>query len=161
MKYTFLLALTAALMAVATPSRAQTSVEDSVGTVLGTLFKSMKNADTAAIREVFTDGAMLQVVGTGKNGNTSVQTATVDDFLTRISGLGKNAADERININGIKIDGPLALVWAPYSFYLKGSFHHCGLDTFQLIRTAKGWKIQFIMYTGRANSCPTGTPDVP
>jgi hypothetical protein len=161
MKYTCLLALTTALIVVATPSRAQTTAEDSVRTVLAALFTGMKNADAAAIRQVFTDSAMLQVVGTGKDGNTTAQTATIDGFLARIGSLGAGAADERIHIDGIKIDGPLALVWAPYSFYLKGSFHHCGLDTFQLIRTAKGWKIQFIMYTGRKDACPAGTPDAP
>jgi hypothetical protein len=161
MKYTFLLALTAAFMAVATPSRAQTSAEDSVRTVLAALFTGMKNADAEAIRQTFADSAILQVVGTGKDGNTFVKTTTIDDFLSRIGSLGKGAADERIHIDGVRIDGPLALVWAPYSFYLKGNFNHCGLDTFSLIRTAKGWKIQYVIYTGRKDACPAGTPDAP
>jgi hypothetical protein len=161
MKYIFLLALTAALITVSTPSRAQLSAEDSIRTVLAALFTGMKNADAGAIRQTFTDSAILQVVGTGKDGNTSVQTATIDGFLSRIASLGKGAADERIHIDGVRIDGPLALVWAPYSFYLKGSFNHCGLDTFQLVRTAKGWKIQYIIYTGRKDACPAGTPDAP
>jgi hypothetical protein len=97
----------------------------------------------------------------GKDGNTSVKTTAIDDFLARIGSLGKGAADERIHIDGVRIDGPLALVWAPYSFYLKGSFNHCGLDTFSLIRTAKGWKIQYVIYTGRKDACPAGTPDAP
>jgi hypothetical protein len=163
MKYTFLLAVTAALMAVATPSCAQTIAndEDSVRTVLAALFTGMKNADAGAIRLVFTDSAVLQVVATGKDGNTFVRTTTIDDFLSRIGSLGKGAVDERIHIDGVRIDGPLALVWAPYSFYLKGSFNHCGLDTFSLIRTAKGWKIQYVIYTGRKDACPAGTPDAP
>lgn len=158
MKYTFLLALTAALITVTTPSRAQTSAEDSVRTVLAALFTGMKNADAGAIRQAVTDSAILQFVGTGKDGNTSVLTITVDQFLARIGSLGKDAADERIHIDGVRIDGPLALVWAPYSFYLKGNFNHCGLDTFQLIRTATGWKVQYVMYTGRKDACPAGTP---
>ena len=158
MKYTFLLALTAALIIVTTPSRAQISAEDSVRTVLAALFTGMKNADAGAIRQAFTDSAILQFVVPGKDGNTSVKTTAIDDFLARIGSLGKGAADERIHIDGVRIDGPLALVWAPYSFYLKGSFNHCGLDTFQLIRTATGWKVQYVMYTGRKDACPAGTP---
>jgi hypothetical protein len=163
MKYTFLLALTAALVAVATPSRAQTTSNDydSVRAVLATLFTGMKNADAGAIRQAFTDSAILQVVGIRKDGNTSVHTTTIDDFLARIGSLGKGVADERIHIDGVRIDGPLALVWAPYSLYLKGNFNHCGLDTFQLIRTASGWKIQYVMYTSRGDACPAGTPDAP
>jgi Putative lumazine-binding len=158
MKYTCWLALTAVLITVATPSQAQTSAEDSVRTVLAALFTGVKNADAGAIRQAFTDSASLQFVGTGKDGNTSVLTLTIDAFLARVGSLGKDAADERIHIDGVRIDGPLALVWAPYSFYLKGSFNHCGLDTFQLIRTATGWKIQYVMYTGRKDACPAGTP---
>lgn len=161
MKYTFLLVLTVALITIATPSHAQVPAEDSVRTVLAALFTGMKNADAAAIRETFTDSAILQFVGIDKDGNTSVKTTSIDDFLARIGSLGKGAADERIHIDGVRIDGPLALVWAPYSFYLKGNFNHCGLDTFQLIRTAKGWKVQYVMYTGRKDACPAGTPDAP
>ena len=161
MKYTFLLVLTVALITIAIPSHAQVPAEDSVRTVLATLFTGMKNADAAAIRQAFTDSALLQFVGTDKDGNTSVKTTSIDDFLARIGSLGKGAADERIHIDGVRIDGPLALVWAPYSFYLKGNFNHCGLDTFQLIRTAKGWKVQYVMYTGRKDACPAGTPDAP
>ena len=158
MKYIFLLVLTAALITVTAPSYAQNSAEDSVRTVLAALFTGMKNADAPAIRQAYTDSAVLQFVGTGKDGNTAVLTTSIDDFLARIGSLGKGAADERIHIDGVRIDGPLALVWAPYSFYLKENFNHCGLDTFQLIRTATGWKIQYVMYTGRKNACPAGTP---
>ncbi len=161
MKYTFLLALTVVLITVATPSRAQTTAEDSVRTVLAALFTGIMNADAGVIRQAFTDTAVLQFVGAVKDANTSVLTLTIDGFLARIGSLGKGAADERIHIDGVRIDGPLALVWAPYSFYLKGSFNHCGLDTFQLIRTAAGWKIQYVMYTGRKDACPAGTPDAP
>ena len=158
MKYTFLLALTAALITVTTPSHAQISAEDSVRAVLAALFTGMKNADAGAIRQAFTDSAILQFVGPDKDGNTSVKTTAIDDFLARIGSLGKGAADERIHIDGVRIDGPLALVWAPYGFYLKGNFNHCGLDTFQLIRTATGWKVQYVIYTGRKDACPAGTP---
>src|ERR1700761_1885246 len=108
MKYTFLPVLTAVLINVGTPSFAQNTAGDSVRTTLAALFKGMKNADAGAIRRAFTDSAILQFVVTGKDGNTSVRTTTVDDFLARIGSLGKGAADERIHIDGVRIDGPLA-----------------------------------------------------
>ena len=94
-------------------------------------------------------------------GKSSVRTTAIPQFIERISSLGKGGADERVHIDWVKVDGPLAMVWAPYSFYLKGKFSHCGIDTFQLIRTGKGWKIQYIIYTSRVNDCPIGTPDAP
>lgn len=158
MKYLFLLAITIAIVGI--PARAQ-STEDSVRAAVGAIFTAMKNADPIQIRDAFTDSAILQSVSTDPMGKTSVRTTSISQFMERISSLGKDAADERVHIDWVKVDGPLAMVWAPYSFYLKGKFSHCGIDTFQLIRTAKGWKIQYIIYTGRANACPLGAPGAP
>jgi len=45
------------------------------------------------------------------------------------------------------MDGPLAMVWAPYHFYYNGTLLHCGVDSFQLIRTGGVWKILYIVDT--------------
>ena len=46
---------------------------------------------------------------------------TVQGFVDFVSSQKKGAADERIEFEMIKIDGPLASVWAPYKFYLMAS----------------------------------------
>ncbi|MDG1509236.1 MAG: hypothetical protein P8Q53_05605 [Flavobacteriaceae bacterium] len=48
-------------------------------------------------------------------------------------------------------DGFIASVWAPYDFYLKGSFSHCGVDLFYLVKTDKVWKIAHFGYTRNKN----------
>lgn len=50
--------------------------------------------------------------------------------------------------------GRMAVVWTPYDFYRDGEFSHCGVDVFNLIRTASGWKISGIMYTVEPTGCP-------
>jgi len=55
--------------------------------------------------------------------------------------------------NLIKIDGPLAFVWAPYNFFYKGKFSHCGVDCFAMVRMNGSWKIQYIIDTRRKNAC--------
>jgi hypothetical protein len=65
----------------------------------------------------------------------------------------KGAADERISFETVKIDGPLAIVWAPYNFFFNGQFSHCGMDSFQLVRFGKEWKIQYIIDTRRRTGC--------
>ena len=137
------------------------SAEDSVKTAINALFVGMKNADTNQVRNAFSDSAILQSIITDPMGNSPVRTTAISQFLIRLSSLGKDAADERVHIDWVKVDGPLATVWAPYSFFLNGKFHHCGVDTFQMLRTSMGWKIQYIIYTGRMNGCPLGTPDAP
>jgi hypothetical protein len=163
-KYTCLLALTIAFAAMA---RAQSgpavspSTEDSVKSAVNALFTGMKDADAGEISHSFTDSAILQSITTNTEGKTIARSEDLARFNTMISKLGKGDADERIRIDLVRVDGPLAIVWAPYSFYYKGKFTHCGVDSFQLLRTAAGWKIQYIIDTRRTTSCELGGPATP
>ena len=45
-------------------------------------------------------------------------------------------------------DGYIASVWAPYDFYLNGSFSHCGVDLFYLVKNNNNtWKIAHFGFT--------------
>jgi len=63
------------------------------------------------------------------------------------------AYDERITFDLVKIDGELAMVWAPYKFYLGEKFSHCGVDAFQLVKINNNWKIQYLIDTRRRQGC--------
>jgi len=132
--------------------KAQTA-EDSVKAVVNQLFDGMKNSDASTIRSVFADSALLQSVGKDKEGKTVIENDQVTEFATLIGGLKKGIADERIIIESIKIDGPLAIVWAPYKFYYDGKFSHCGVDSFQLVFINGQWKIQYLIDTRRKQPC--------
>jgi len=128
------------------------ATEDSVKAAVNLLFEGMKNSDAVAIRNAFADGAVLQSIGT-KEGKTIIRDESVKDFSASISKIAKGDADERIQFETIKMDGPLALVWAPYKFYYKGQFSHCGVDSFQLVRINGVWKIQYLIDTRRKQPC--------
>jgi len=127
----------------------QQNSEDSVRAAVNHLFTAMKNSDEDMIRHSFTDSAILQTIVTDKEGKTSARTVAIADFAAAIAKMQMGDADERIKFEVVRIDGPLAIVWAPYSFYYKGQLNHCGMDSFQLLRTAGGWKIQYIIDTRR------------
>jgi len=131
--------------------RAQ-ATEDSVKAAVNLLFEGMKNSDAVAIRNAFADSAVLQSIGT-REGKTIIRDESVKDFSASISKIAKGDADERIQFETIKMDGPLALVWAPYKFYYKGQFSHCGVDSFQLVRINGIWKIQYLIDTRRKQPC--------
>ena len=57
--------------------------------------------------------------------------------------------EERITNYDIKIDDPLASVWAEYEFYIDGKLSHKGVDAFQLFKSNAGWKIIQICDTRR------------
>jgi hypothetical protein len=144
MKYFLSFALLLSLNA----TRAQ-STEDSVKDAVNRLFTAMITADPVLLQSVFADSAVLQTIVTAKDGGISVRNERVQDFVDAIAKRNKGDLDERIRFDVIKIDGPLAIVWAPYAFYLKGVKHHCGTDSFQLLRVAGGWKIQYLIDTRR------------
>ncbi|HEX6179652.1 MAG TPA: nuclear transport factor 2 family protein [Chitinophagaceae bacterium] len=129
------------------------SAEDSVKATVNQLFEGMKNSDANAIREAFADSAILQTIGRNQQGQTTIRTDAVSGFAEQISKLPKGAADERITFETIKIDGPLAIVWTPYTFHYNGNLSHCGVNSFQLVRINGKWKIQYLIDTRRRQGC--------
>jgi hypothetical protein len=129
------------------------SAEDSLKTVINTLFTGMKNADSVLFKSAFSNNAVLQTITRNKEGKMIVITEKIDEFASSVGKLKKDSADERIQFETIKIDGPLAMVWTPYNFYFNGKFSHCGVNSFQLVRFDGIWKIQYIIDTRRKQGC--------
>ncbi|MEJ0101063.1 MAG: nuclear transport factor 2 family protein [Bacteroidota bacterium] len=149
MKYIFIL-LTATIYM--TKINAQTA-EDSVKAVVNKMFDAMRNADAGSLKSVFSENIVFHSIASAKDGSVVVKIEDPKDFIDFISKEKKGAADEQISFETIKIDGPLALVWAPYKFYYNGKFSHCGVDSFQLVKINGEWKIQYIIDTRRKQGC--------
>jgi hypothetical protein len=128
--------------------QAQTT-EDSVKAAVNQLFDGMKNADAALLKAAFADSAILQTIARDKEGKFYIRNEKLADFAAFVAKQDKGAADERIEFETVRIDGPLAIVWTPYKFYYKGQFSHCGVNSFQLVRLKGEWKIQYIIDTRR------------
>jgi hypothetical protein len=129
------------------------NAEDSVKAVITTLFSAMKSGDAASLQTVFSDSALLQSVARTPEGKILVRNESIKDFIAFIGKQTAGAADERIEFETVKIEGPLASVWTPYTFYFKGKFSHCGVNSFQLVRINGNWKIQYIIDTRRKEGC--------
>ncbi|MBL7731151.1 MAG: nuclear transport factor 2 family protein [Chitinophagaceae bacterium] len=150
MKY-FLILLTVCLCGNAV--KAQTA-EDSVKTVINNLFTAMKTADPVLLRKCFADSMVLQTISRTKEGQVRIINEKPDSFIDFVSKEKPGDADERITFETVKVDGPLAIAWTPYSFYYKGKFSHCGVNSFQLVRFNGEWKIQYLIDTRRRQGCP-------
>ena len=128
------------------------AAEDSVKTVVNKMFDAMRNADPVSLKNTFSDNIIFHTIAE-KEGAATVRSEDPKEFIDFISKEKKGAADEQIRFETIKIDGSLAMVWAPYKFYYKGKFSHCGVDSFQLVRINGEWKIQYIIDTRRKQGC--------
>jgi len=130
---------------VAFGARAQ-STEDSVKAAVNLLFTGMKTSDAGMISRSFTDSAILQTITSAQG---AVRDEKVKDFADAVGKMTPGDADERIQFDVVRIDGPLAIVWAPYEFYYKGKYSHKGVDSFQLVRVNGVWKIRYLIDTRR------------
>lgn len=133
-------------------AKAQTAV-DSVKVTIKQLFTAMLEADAAKLTDCFADSALLQTIVKSKEGVVSIRNESVADFAKTVGSIPRNMADERIVFDVVKIDADLAIVWTPYQFYRNGTFSHCGVNSFQLVRLNGRWKIQYIIDTRRKNGC--------
>lgn len=149
MKY-FVILLT--MLVSATAAHSQTA-EDSVKSVINNMFAAMKNADGATLKSTFSDSIIFQTIARTKDGMMIVKTESPAGFIEQITNAAPGALDERISFETVKVDGPLAIAWTPYSFYYNGQFSHCGVNSFQLVRFNGVWKIQYIIDTRRKQGC--------
>ena len=133
-------------------AKAQTA-EDSVKAVVNKMFDAMRTSDSEMLRSVFGDSALLQTISRSKEGKMLIRNESISEFAKSIASAPKGSLDERISFETIKIDGPLASVWTPYSFYYNGKFSHCGVNSFQLVRMDGVWKLQYIIDTRRKAGC--------
>ncbi|MCO5937082.1 nuclear transport factor 2 family protein [Mucilaginibacter sp. RB4R14] len=150
MKKLFLATL---LIASTTSSFCQTDKDD-IKKIITNMFDGMRKGDTIILRSTFHKDMVLQSVANKKDGSTTLVTEKADDFIKQVGTLHKEIYDERITWGDIKIDGDLASVWTPYKFYVGSQFSHCGVDFYQLMKTATGWKVIYIVDTRRKDNCP-------
>ena len=133
--------------------RAQTgpSPEDDVRAVVRRMFDGMRAADSALVRSVMAPGVRFASMDTRAT-PPGITYQPVDGWLSGVANSAKRW-DERLFDVQVRVDGGIAQVWAPYTFYLDGKIRHCGVDAIELLRDGSGWKITQLADTQRREGC--------
>lgn len=157
LRSSLLLATLGASLALPTTAHAQRGAANSaeqaaVLAVVKRLFDGMRAGDSAAVRSVFHPQAQLGSTS-DRQGRPVFRVDSLDGFIRAIGTAHPQPWDERTYDEAVHIDGPLAAVWAEYSFYLGERRLHCGVDAFQLARGDGGWKIVSLIDTRRTEGC--------
>ncbi|AMQ54943.1 nuclear transport factor 2 family protein [Algoriphagus sanaruensis] len=127
--------------------------EQEVESVIRSLFEGMKSKNADQVAAAFSKDALMQTV-IAKPEGSSVGSNAVADFVQRIASTpAETMLDEQILDYQIKVDGTMASAWTPYKFFVNGNFSHCGVNSFQLVKLAEGWKIVYIIDTRRKENC--------
>ncbi|MFN2384451.1 MAG: nuclear transport factor 2 family protein [Gemmatimonadota bacterium] len=136
----------------AAPLRAQSADESAVLDVVTRFFDGMRAADSAAMRATLMPSVILHSASI-RDSAPVLELAAMEEFLVAVGTPRPEVWDERLTNSVVRIDGPLAMVWTDYAFYIGERFSHCGVDVFQLFRAADGWKIFAIADTRRREGC--------
>ena len=133
-------------------SFSQTDEEYKVKYTIETFFDGFHQSDSLKMKSVMHPNMSLQSIQPDKEGKEALINQNISGFLKLVTQYSKARNwEEELQSFDFKIDGNLAQVWCPYSFYLNGMLSHCGANSFQLFYADEQWKIISILDTRRKN----------
>jgi hypothetical protein len=139
----------AALLLLTLALSAQAPDEKDAIAAVQRVFDGMKAHDAAMIRSVMLpDARLYSVRDTGAASSTPAA-----DFASQIAGNQSDLIERFTSAPQVLIRGRMAQVWGVYEFLRDGKFHHCGVDSTSLVKTADGWKIANLIYTSETTGC--------
>jgi len=153
MKIPMLAVLIVASCGLATPAAAQNDTTQ-VLAVVQRMFDAMRSKDTSALRSLWIPGGKLWGLRTRQDGSTVLQQTTEQQFAEAVARDTRGVWDERTFNPEVRLDGNMATVWVAYDFWLGPQFSHCGVDSFQMLKTAEGWKVVNVVDTFQRTGCP-------
>jgi hypothetical protein len=104
------------------------------------------------VREVFASEARFAMLD-ARSAPVTIRAQSVDGWLSAI--VDSNGRwDEQVYDVSARVDGSMASVWAPYTFYLDGEISHCGINSIEMLHDGTGWKVTQISDTRRQSDCP-------
>lgn len=134
----------------------ETIDEVSVKTSIEDFFIAFHKQDTTALRFMSHPSIQMQSISVKEDAEPKLIAEEFGNFLKAISAIPKTTEfEEKIHSYKIQVDGPMANVSTPYSFYVNGELSHCGVNTFQLFKEEGIWKIVYIIDTRTKKACDT------
>jgi len=115
------------------------------------LFIALEKKDTLLYNSIVLPGGQIWTV---RRVNDTIKTS-MRKFTADYAGLvNRNTIiEERALSYDITIHNDIAIAWVPYTLSLSGTFSHCGVDVFTLIKTDSGWKIATLAYSVEPDGC--------
>ena len=118
--------------------------------VVQQFFDALEKQDTVSFRNMFLDGARNYAARDVQD-SVVVRGFLAKDFRFKPG----QVITERMRVAAteVRVHGNIAMVWAPYDLWVNGTFTHCGVDAFTLIKKSSGWKIASVSYTVEHDGC--------
>lgn len=134
------------------PGGASAQDEASALAAVEQVFEGMRTANADMVREVFASEARFAMLD-ARSAPVTVRAQSVEGWLSAIAD-SNGRWDEQVYDVSALVDGSMASVWAPYTFYLDGEISHCGINSIEMLHDGTGWKVTQISDTRRQSDCP-------
>lgn len=143
------------LLLLVTSGFAQNHTEDDkVKKVVTEFFEAFHQQDSLALRNLAHPAVIMQSVSTNPSGETKVVTVDYGKFLKSIVSIPATTKfEEKLHSFNVTMNGSLATIVTPFSFYLNGNLSHCGVNSFTMVKIADDWKIAHIIDTRIKEGC--------
>lgn len=120
--------------------------EKTVIKVVEQFFSVLENRDSELAKEILVAGGAAFSTRKSEDQSRTMRRVSFKDL---VESLGKSTERMKEKMTGPKvmIHRDIAVLWAPYKFYINGSFSHHGVDAFSLVKMKGKWRIATIVYT--------------
>jgi hypothetical protein len=117
-------------------------------------FEAFHAKDSSELKSFAHPEIKMQSVAIDAEGNTTLSTEEYSAFIKSIASIPKSTKfEEKLHGFEIKMNGMIANVSTPYSFYVNDELSHCGVNTFQLMKSNDEWKIIYLVDTRSKSGC--------
>ena len=132
----------------------QSSEKENLQNLIENFFSAFHAQDSLALRNFAHPEIKMHSVAIDFNGNTMLSTEDYTAFLKAIASIPETTKfREKLHGFKININGVIANVSTPYSFYVNEELSHCGVNTFQLMKFKGQWKIIYLVDTRSKLGC--------
>ncbi len=111
-------------------------------------FEAFHKKDTSALRSFFNEHSTIRTIVNSENVKGLISTDELNDFLKMMASIPEDMQFlEKIEEYKVEVDGQLAHIWTPYSFYIDEKLSHTGVNSFVLTYSDDQWKIVHLIDT--------------
>lgn len=134
------------------PEGHQSEEETAVLVAMDRYMTAISESDFEAQAEMQAPGGMTYQWRPAENGGMHI-TAHPNTYWTDSSREGEHVYRERYWSPAVMIRGGIAVVWAPYEFWIDGETSHCGIDVVDFVKIDGKWLVSNAMWTVEPDAC--------
>lgn len=146
------------LLLIATVPAQANDETDAILAVVDRAYEAIKTQDNEIWTDILLPEGLNLSFRSGKDGGSELDERGVRSFEFLLANPSHDEHEYVERWTGeptVLVDGPLAVVWGEYDFWIDGEFSHCGRTLFDFAKVDGDWKIFTFNFTVEHSSCPT------